>query len=173
MEQDHTSLYRKASKELGYDPQLQPQYNIDDWLNPESHSFRPEIAEAVFHYSAQAEAGDWFEICIPTPEMDGCAQKYTHHSQLVLDGTFGVCNSCLLLFIALAIDEDNKGIPIALFLFAAKTGANSTHALYNTAILEKLVQTWKLRLKTKFGHFEPDSAITDMDTKERGALVPI
>ncbi|KAJ3907755.1 hypothetical protein F5879DRAFT_986170 [Lentinula edodes] len=167
---DHTSLYRKASKELGYDPRLQPQYNVDDWLNAESRSFRPEIADAVFHYSARAEAGDRFEICISTSEMDECAQKYAHHSQLVLDGTFGVCSSRLLLFIALAVDEDNKGIPIALFLFSAETGAKATHASYNTAILEKLVRAWKLRLETKFGSFEPYSAITDTDTKERGAL---
>ncbi|KAH7870309.1 uncharacterized protein C8R40DRAFT_1175790 [Lentinula edodes] len=167
---DHTSLYRKASKELGYDPKVEPQYNVDDWLNVESQNFKPEIAEAVFHYSARAEAGDRFEICISTLEMDECAYKYAHHSQLVLDGTFGVCSSRLLLFIALSVDEDNKGFPIALFLFSAETGAKATHASYNTAILEKLIRTWKRRLDTKFGSFEPYSAITDTDTKERGAL---
>ncbi|KAJ3893424.1 hypothetical protein GG344DRAFT_87175 [Lentinula edodes] len=170
---DHTSLYRKASQELGVDVRLQLQYNVDDWLNPESHNFKPDIAEAVFHYSARTEAGDRFEICLSTPEMDNCAHKYAHHSQLVLDGTFGVCSSQLLLFIALAVDENNKGIPIALFLFSAKTGAKATHASYNTAILKKLIQTWKLRLETKFGSFEPYSAITDTDTKERGALIHI
>ncbi|KAJ3869202.1 hypothetical protein EV359DRAFT_76897 [Lentinula novae-zelandiae] len=170
---DHTSLYRKASQNLGVDVRLQPQYNVDDWLNPESTNFKPEVTEAVFHYSARAEAGDRFEICLSTPEMDICAHKYAHHSQLILDGTFGVCSARLLLFIALAVDESNKGVPIALFLFSAETGTKATHASYNTAILEKLIQTWKLRLETKFGSFEPYSAITDTDTKERGALVRI
>ncbi|KAJ3860770.1 hypothetical protein EV359DRAFT_75017 [Lentinula novae-zelandiae] len=165
--------YQGLDKELGYDPPLQPQYNVDDWLNCKSRSFRPEIAAAVFHYSAQADAGDQFEICISTPEMDDCACKYAHHSQLVLDGTFGVCSSRLLLFIALTVDEDNKGIPVALFLFSAETGAKATHASYNSAILEKLIRTWKLRLETKFGSFEPYSAITNTDTKEHGALVRI
>ncbi|KAJ3804757.1 hypothetical protein F5876DRAFT_82644 [Lentinula aff. lateritia] len=142
---NHTSLYRKASKELGYNPKVEPQYNVDDWLNVESQNFKPEIAEAVFHYSACAEAGDRFEICISTLEMDKCAHKYAHHSQLVLDGTFGVCSSRLLLFIALSVDEDNKGFPIALFLFSAE-------------------------IDTKFGSFELYSAITDTDTKEHGAL---
>ncbi|KAJ3847643.1 hypothetical protein EV368DRAFT_68930, partial [Lentinula lateritia] len=111
---DHTSLYRKASKELGYDPKVEPQYNVDDWLNVESQNFKPEIAEAVFHYSAHAEAGDRFEICISTLEMDECAH-----------------NSRLLLFIALSVDEDNKGFPIALFLFSAEIGAKATHCWPN------------------------------------------
>ncbi|KAJ3912293.1 hypothetical protein F5877DRAFT_93600 [Lentinula edodes] len=163
---DHTSLYQKASQNLGVDVRLQPQYNVDGWLNPESTNFKPEVTEAVFHYSAQAEAGDRFEICLSTPEMDTCAHKYAHHLQLILDGTFGVCSAQLLLFIALAVDESNKGVPIALFLFSAETGAKAMHASYNTVILEKLIQTWKLRLETKFGSFKPYSAITDTDTKE-------
>lgn len=170
---DHTSLYRKASAELGFDPRLQPQYNVDDWLNPESSSFKPEVAKAVFNYSARAEEGDRFQICISTPEMDEAAKKYAHHSQLVLDGTFGVCSSRLLLFIALAVDEENKGVPIAFFLFSAATGAKATHASYNTEILTTLLSAWKIRLVQKFGDFEPYSAITDTDTKERGALIRI
>ncbi|KAJ3857308.1 hypothetical protein EV368DRAFT_25110, partial [Lentinula lateritia] len=170
---DHKSLYRKVSQILGVDVRLQPQYNVDDWLNPNSPNFKAEIAESVFHYSARAEAGDRFEICLSTPEMDGCAHKYAHQSQLVLDGTFGICSARLLLFIALAVDENNKGLPIALFLFSAETGAKATHASYTTAILKKLIETWKLHLKTKFGSFEPYSAITDTDTKERGALAHI
>ncbi|KAJ3855966.1 hypothetical protein EV368DRAFT_79123 [Lentinula lateritia] len=170
---DHTSLYRKASQDLGVDVRLQPQYNVDEWLNPESPNFKAEVAKAVFHYSARAEAEDRFEICLSTPEMDKCAHKYAHHSQLVLDGTFGVCSSRLLLFIALAVDENNKGMPVALFLFSAETGAKATHASYNTTILEKLIRSWKLHLETEFGSFEPYSAITDTNTKERGALIRI
>ncbi|KAJ3925474.1 MAG: hypothetical protein NXY57DRAFT_880635, partial [Lentinula lateritia] len=172
---DHTSLYRKASQNLGVDVRLQPQYNVDDWLNPKSTNFKPEVTEAVFHYSARAESGDRFEICLSTPEMDTCAHKYAHHSQLILDGTFGVCSAQLLLFIALAVDENNKGVPIALFLFSTETGAKATHASYNTAILEKLIQAWKLPpsrnqiwiIRTLLCNYR------HMDTKEHSALVRI
>ncbi|KAF9031723.1 hypothetical protein BDP27DRAFT_1455783 [Rhodocollybia butyracea] len=102
LQSDHATLYQKASKELGVDARLQP--------------------KAVFHYSARAEAEDRFEVCISTPEMDEGANKYAHHSQVILDGTFGVCSSRLLLFIALAADKDKKGVPIAFFLFSAATG---------------------------------------------------
>lgn len=170
---DHASLYRKASQELRVNTQLQPQYNVDHWLSPDSEDFKPEIASAVFHYSARAEAGDRFEISIATPEMDDAAHKYAHHSQMILDGTFGICSSRLLLFIALAVDEDGKGLPIALFLFSASTGAKATHASYNTDILAKLLGTWKHHLVSKFGAFDPYSTITDTDTKERGALLRV
>ncbi|KAJ3748257.1 hypothetical protein EV360DRAFT_56944, partial [Lentinula raphanica] len=88
-----------------------------------------------------------------------------------LDGTFGICSSRLLLFIALAVDEEHKGVPIALFLFSACTKARATHASYDTAILTKLLCAWKTSLVHKFGLFEPRSCITDTDTKERGAII--
>lgn len=170
---DHSSLYRKAAKGLGVDTRELPQYNVDDWLNPHSPNFRSEISEAVFHYSKRAERGDRFEVCISTPEMCEAAHKYAHHSQMVLDGTFGVCSSRLLLFIALAIDDDRKGLPIAFFLFSASTGAKATHASYNTAILTKLLAAWKADIVRRYGAFEPRSCITDTDTKERGALLNV
>ncbi|KAE9389767.1 hypothetical protein BT96DRAFT_834462, partial [Gymnopus androsaceus JB14] len=170
---DHTALYQKAARGIGVDATELPQYNIDNWLNPESSEFKREIAEAVFHYSARAEAGDRFELCLATPEMDEAAHKFAHKSQLILDGTFGVCSSRLLLFIAMAIDEDRKGLPIALFLFSAATGAKATHASYNTDILTRLLSAWKNHLMKKFGAFEPRSCITDTDTKERGALLRV
>ena len=67
--------------------------------------------------------------------MDAAAWEYGHHSQVMLDGTFGVCTTRLLLFIAMAVDEQGKGVPIAFFLFSAPTGNRATHAGYNTAIL--------------------------------------
>jgi hypothetical protein len=108
-------------------------------VNPESPDFNPEIHKAVFHYAACSEAGERFEVCISTPEMDQAAWKYAHHSQLILDGTFGICTTRLLLFTAMAIDEQGKGVPIAFFLFSAPTGNRATHAGYNTDILRKLL----------------------------------
>ncbi|KAL0060694.1 hypothetical protein AAF712_012517 [Marasmius tenuissimus] len=146
---DHNTLYRKFSRELG------------------------EFADAVFHYSARASADECFEICISTKDMDEQAWKFVHHNQLVLDGTFGICTSRLLLFIALGVDDQKKGLPVALFLFSAPTGNKASHAGYNTEILRKLLLNWRLHLERirPSQSFIPHSAITDTDTKERGALL--
>ena len=171
---DHSTLYRKFSRKLGVDVRQPPQYNIDEWLNPQSPNFQPIINEAVFHYSSRTEAGERFEVCISTPEMKNAAWEYVHHGQVVLDGTFGVCSSRLLLFIALGVDGDGNGVPIAFFLFSAPTGNRATHAGYNTAILQKLLHQWKTHLGQKNGlEFAPFVAITDTDTKERGALLNV
>jgi hypothetical protein len=103
--------------------------------------------------------------------MKAAAWKYAHCSQLILDGTFGVCSSRMLLFIAMGIDEDGKGVPVAFFLFSAPTGTQATHAGYNTEILRELLESWKRWLS--HGHpvpFMPHVVITDTDTRERGAL---
>ncbi|KAJ8087802.1 hypothetical protein PM082_006646 [Marasmius tenuissimus] len=172
---DSAALYAKYARTLGIDVKNPPQYNISDWLNPNSPRYKPEVASQVFHYQERAEARDRFEVCISTPEMDRTAWKHAHRSQLVLDGTFGVCTVRLLLFIALAVDSQGKGLPIALFLFSAPTGNRATHAGYNTAILEKLLRAWKGYLSsqrpTGSEPFTPFSVITDTDTKERGALL--
>lgn len=112
---DHTSLYRQFSRQNGVDTGKAPQYNVDDWLNPESPSYNPTLTNAIFYYQAQTEAGECFKVCISTKDMFTAAWRYAHHSQLVLDGTFGVCSSRLLLFIALAQDNDGKGLTIAFF----------------------------------------------------------
>jgi hypothetical protein len=175
---DNTTLYRKFSRQkLGVDVRKAPQYNIDDWLNPTSEDFKPEIRDAIFHYAARSEARDRFEVCISTPDMDVAAWAYGHHSQIILDGTFGVCSTRLLLFISMAIDEKGKGVPIAFFLFSAPTGNRATHAGYNTAILQTLLTKWKTHLSNQHStakeDFQPFVAITDTDTKERGALLAV
>jgi len=171
---DNSTLYRKFSRSHGVDVRKLPQYNIDDWLNPLSPQFNPKIRKAIFHYAARSEAGERFQVCISTADMDTAAWKYAYASQLVLDGTFGVCTSRLLLFIALARDEEGKGVPIALFLFSAPTGNRATHAGYNTAILRELLSCWKVHLSSGSDKpFAPYVAITDTDTKERGALLDV
>ncbi|KAF8891920.1 hypothetical protein CPB84DRAFT_1816246 [Gymnopilus junonius] len=173
---DNMTLYCKFSCQLGVDPRKEPQYNIDDWLNPTLPDYCPEIADAIFHYMAQSEAGDCFKVCISTSEMKEAAWKYAHHSQLILDGTFGICTSCLLLFIALAHDEHGKGVPIAFFLFSAPTGNQATHASYNMVILEELISKWKSYLgkhPPTLEPFTPYVTITDTDTKERSALLRV
>jgi hypothetical protein len=169
---DASQLYRKYSRMNGVNVLQHPQYNIDDWLNPDSLAYKPEIAGAVFYYQARVEKDDRFRICIQTTEMKQAAWKYSHRGQLILDGTFGICDRRVLLFIALGVDEARKGVPLAFFLFSAPTRNKATHAGYDTSILVEVLNAWKNSLGSQNGvPFTPDVAITDTDTKERGALV--
>ena len=170
---DNVTWYHKFSCKIGIDVWKAPQYNVDDWLNPASPDFQPEIHKAVFHYSAWSTIGEYFEVCILTPEMDMAAWSYGHHSQIILDGTFGVFSTRLLLFICMAIDEKMKGVPIALFLFSTPTGNQATHAGYNTAILQKLLMQCKMHLSQPTKEFTLFVVIMDTDTKEHGALITV
>ncbi len=171
---DHTTLYRKFSRTNGIDTKRLPQYNVHDWLDPESESYIPAIRDAVFHYCPRSEENDRFEIGIATASMDEAAWKYGHSAQVILDGTFGVCSERLLLFIVMVIDEGWKGVPVSFLLFSAATGAKATHASYNRGILNKLLTSWKRHFGERNGKsFEPSVAITDTDTKERSALLDV
>jgi hypothetical protein len=71
----------------------------------------------------------------------------------------------------MGVDDDGHGIPVAMFLFSAPTRTKATHAGYDTNILAKLLEKWKMSFGQKDGAtFEPCVAMTDTDTKERGAL---
>ncbi|ESK86165.1 hypothetical protein Moror_9272 [Moniliophthora roreri MCA 2997] len=193
---DHATLYCKYSRMLGLDVTIPPKYNIDNWLDPDSPDFNPFIRENISHYTARTEAGEQFEVCINTLDMDNMAWKHCHHAQLILDGTFGVCTEHLLLFIALTVNpQTKKGLPIVLFMFSAPTGNQATHAGYNIEILWKLLQGWKDHLtwyRLQLTHpiitvhpylaetffitaekFKPYSVITDTDYKEQGALLQV
>lgn len=176
---DFSRLYRQHNKEsYGIDINIRPEQNVDNWLDPSSAHFKPDVYRAVFRYAARATEDERLKLCIATEEMQEASWKYCHKSQLVLDGTFGVCSSRLLLWIALAVDERHHGIPIAMFLFSAPTGNRATHAGYNTAIIRELLASWKTWLTehkpfTVTEPFSPYMAITDTDTKERAALVAV
>ncbi|KAF8521299.1 hypothetical protein JB92DRAFT_3094470, partial [Gautieria morchelliformis] len=87
---DSCRLYRKYSRMHGIDVSEHPQYNLDNWLNPESTAYKPELAGAVFDYQARVEKDGRLRICIQTAEMKDAAWKYAHQGQLILDGTFGI-----------------------------------------------------------------------------------
>ncbi|KAF8960687.1 hypothetical protein BDZ97DRAFT_1760510 [Flammula alnicola] len=178
LQTDFASLYRKFNRKNGVDVTLAPEYNLDNWLNPDHPHFKPELQWAIFYYAARAEQNDRLKVCISTSEMDEAAWKYGHHDQIILDGTFGVCTTRLLLFIVMAVDEESRGVPLALFLFSAPTGTRATHAGYNTAILAELLESWTLHLDSPSCPFRkihesfcPWVAITDTDTKERAGLL--
>ncbi|KIJ29355.1 hypothetical protein M422DRAFT_269311 [Sphaerobolus stellatus SS14] len=171
---DTRTLYRQYNQVIGVNTNRAAHLNIDTWLNPESADYNPTLLDAVFHYSARASKGERFEVCIATQEMKEAAWKYGHRSQLMLDGTFGLCNSRLLLFIIMGVDEKRKGIPIAFLMFSAPSGNKQTSSGYNTEILTKLLQKWREDVE-RFGKrsFEVLVVITDTDMKERGALLNV
>jgi len=152
-----------------------PKNNIDSWLDPKSPYFKLEVAGAVFYYKAQYNKSEQFKICIQMKDMKEAAWKYSHGKQLPLDGTFGICNHWLLLLIGLTINDQWRGVPIVFFLFSAPTGSQAIHAGYDTEILTELLKAWVLSLRKGPGNSEfcPKVAITDMDMKERGALIAV
>ena len=168
---DGTYLYHLFNKSLGIDVTICPEQNLHNWLNPLSLHYKPQICSVIFNYVACTQQGECLKVCISTPEIDAVAWKYAHGNQLILDGTFGFCSSCLLLFIAMGIDEHRKGVLLAHFLFSAPTGNQATCTGYNQEILCELLYSWKSHLSNGWTTlFYPLVAITDTDTKEQGAL---
>jgi hypothetical protein len=77
LQSDSSWLYLKYSSTHGINVnQPPPQYNIDNWLNPDSPKFKPELAEAICYYQAQTEKDERFHICIQTTDMKEVAVKY-------------------------------------------------------------------------------------------------
>ncbi len=106
--------------------------------------------------------------------MDDAAWRHTHKKQLLLDGTFGVVSSRMLLFIAMGVDDNTKGLPLAFFLFSAPGGTKATHGAYDTKILRDLLTKWKNHLGQRDGeslsHMSPSLTV---DTRERSALLSV
>jgi hypothetical protein len=172
---DTRSLYRQYSRLHGIKVTEKPHVNVHEWLDPTSPQYNKTLASAVFHYQARAEKSERLEVCVSTDEMKNAAWKYAHQSQIVLDGTFGVCDKRLLLFILMGIDENRRGVPLAFLFFSAPSGNQQTSSGYDTAILTKLLQQWKAMLKhfRSSKPFSPLVGITDTDLKERGALLAV
>lgn len=104
--------------------------------------------------------------------MKAATWRYCHKKQVIIDGTFGLLTSWLLVWIALGVDETNRGLPVAMFLFSAPTGNKATHAGYDTQVIAELMLSWRDWMGEQDGEkFEPAVAITDTDPKERGGLI--
>jgi hypothetical protein len=128
---DTHRLYKKYAQLHGVHTRVPPEYNIDLWLNPDSAQYKHELSEAIFYYQARSDQSKRFQVCIQTGDMKRAAWKYSHQQQLILDGTFGICDHRLLLFIALGVDEDRKGVPLAFFLFSAPQANMATQSGYD------------------------------------------
>ncbi|KAJ3523870.1 hypothetical protein NM688_g8655 [Phlebia brevispora] len=171
---DSRSLYRQFHQLQGIKITQPDHINIDEWLDPNSPQYQPVLREAIFHYSARRKKSERFEACISTPEMKEAAWQYAHHSQIILDGTFGICNKKMLLFIVMGVDEANRGVPLAFFLFSAPHDNQHTSAGYNTEVLERMLTEWKKAMgKRGDEEFDVWVAITDTDLMERGALLRV
>jgi len=117
-----------------------PERNIDVWLDPQHLEFKPTLGNSIFYYSPRCEQSERFVVCIATPDMEEASWAHVHSSQLILDGTFGLSSSRLLMWIAMGVDPEGKGIPVAIFLFSAPTGNRATHVGYNTGIPSQLLK---------------------------------
>ncbi|KAJ6564418.1 hypothetical protein B0H19DRAFT_1258869 [Mycena capillaripes] len=113
------SLYHQYNHMKGVTVTDAPEVNVNNWLDPQSEKYNPTLAHTIFHYSARAEKGERFKVAIATDKMNRAAWTYGHKSQIILDGTFGDCDSRLLLFIVIAVNEDRKGVPVAFLLFSS------------------------------------------------------
>ncbi|KAI0048644.1 hypothetical protein FA95DRAFT_1654556, partial [Auriscalpium vulgare] len=174
---DFRSLYRAHHRSQGIDIRRPSEVNIDGWMDKNSASFWPEFYNAVYHYEARTETNDRFRLCICTPEMEEAAWEYVHEGQLIIDGTFGLSSSRLLIWIAMGINKQRKGIPVSVMLFSAPTGTKATHAGYNTEVIKSLLLNWKTWLSSRplarGRTFDPWEAISDTDSRERGALLQV
>ncbi len=171
---DFRTLYRQLHHLQGVKIAQHDHINIDEWLDPTSSQYNKVLDEAIFHYSARTTKTERLEVCIATPEMKEAAWKYAHKSQIMVDGTFGVCNKKMLLFIVMGVDEANRGVPLAFFLFSAPADNKQTSAGYDTDVLERMLDHWKSTMESRNGEvFDVWVAITDTDLMERGALLRV
>lgn len=171
-QKDHRSLYRQLQRLQGVRVIEKDYINLHEWLDPNSPQFKKPLYDAIFHYSPRTSETERLELCIATSEMKEAAWKYAHHSQVLLDGTFGICDKKMLLFIVMGVDEANRGVPLAFFLFSAPEGNQRTSAGYNTDVLERLLKAWREEMGSRNGEaFEVWVAITDTDLIERSALI--
>ncbi|KAK4693807.1 hypothetical protein P7C70_g8861, partial [Phenoliferia sp. Uapishka_3] len=169
---DNKTIYRQHYRAIGIDWSKIPELNIDEWLDEQSDAFKSELSVAITGYQARTDEHDRFQLTIQTEEMKASAWKYGHQKQIIMDGTFGVCSSKLLVFITMAIDDEGHGVPLAFMLFSPPPQNRATQAGYDTHILVDILTTWKesLGLNKLGDSFRPKVAITDTDSKERGAL---
>ncbi|PKK70127.1 hypothetical protein RhiirC2_780101 [Rhizophagus irregularis] len=131
------------------------------------------LKEACFHYQPKT-IDNRLEIGILTKDQRELAWSFGHENILLLDGTFGVCNRKILLFILMILDQQRQGIPIAYFIFSPPSQNKCTSSGYDHKILEMFFQKFVTALGTKNDIlFTPKVILTDTDLKERKALESI
>ncbi|RGB41357.1 hypothetical protein C1646_752155 [Rhizophagus diaphanus] len=99
------------------------------------------INESCFHYKAKTKDSR-LKIGLSTKEQREIAWTYGHENILLLNGTFGICNKKILLFVLLILDKKSQGIPIAYFLFSPLSG-KCVQGGYDHEILQKFLNKFK------------------------------
>ena len=136
---DGTHLYHLFNKSLGIDVTICPEQNLHNWLNLLSLHYNHRFAvwsSTTKHVHSRVNAS---KSVFPPQKWMQWHGNMPMGTNLILDGTFGVCSSHLLLFISMGIDEHRKGVPLTPFLFSAPTGNQATCAGYNQEVLCELL----------------------------------
>ena len=140
--------FRKSN--LNINTRVQVEQSVDNLLSNKSDKQDLSLCEACFHYVSKTEINERLEIGISTQEQRDLAQKFGHNQLLLLDGTFGVCNRKILLFIFLILDSQKQGIPVAFFLFSPPSNKQASGS-YDHKILAKLFEKFVIALETRDG----------------------
>ncbi|CAD6912055.1 unnamed protein product, partial [Tilletia controversa] len=168
---DNKALSRALClRKFGINTRLPPHINIHSWMQKSQSSYKADIAASIVYYQPLTSSSWRLRIIITTQEMQDAAWKYGHNGQLVIDGTFGVSSTKILLFVLLTVDDTGRGLPIGYLIFTPLHGQR-THAGYDTAVLRELPINWSSALGTRHGmQFAPKLAITDTCVRERAAI---
>lgn len=174
---ESTSLYRTLSRESGIPARSGAAENLDRWFRAE-HPCPPdpELTKSLMYYRPLGTGPkDRFILILSTPKQQEMAWEIGHKQQVLLDLTFGVCSAKILVGIAMGINKNGRGIPLAMFIFSPLKDAKAAHASYDGAILKDILTEWKKSMgKNKAGEeYEILVANTDNDTRERFALVQV
>ena len=174
MEHESTSLYRTLRYEDGITAKSTAVDNLYKWFsgdNPKTPV--PDLGESCLFYQNLGPGNDECLILIlATPRQHQMAWAYGHQKQMMLDGMFGICSTCMLVFFLMAVDDRNIGVPVATIIFTPKKDAKAGHASYDGPLLARFLQHWKDGMgKNAAGEdFEIKVANTDNDPRERHGL---
>ncbi|KAJ3287842.1 hypothetical protein HDU76_007770 [Blyttiomyces sp. JEL0837] len=180
---DLSNIIRTVRNEkFGIDTDNPPAQNLDKLVN-DLNNGDTRVRDAVFYYQPILTQGDILKIGISTPDQCQLAWEIAHKRLIIMDGTFGISKSRILLFVMMGVDQGRRGVPLAYFLFSAPPQAKNTAANYDTSILTEFLKKWKETLEIFAGRrsqtnpstikFTPVVAMTDTDTKERAALLTV
>ena len=129
----------------------------------------PHLGESCLFYQNLGPGNDEHLILIlATPRQHQMAWAYGHQKQMMLDGMFGICSTCMLVFFLMVVDDQNIGVPLATIIFTPKKDAKAGHASYDGPLLARFLQHWKDGMgKNAAGEdFEIKVANTDNDPCE-------
>ncbi|KAF4564826.1 hypothetical protein EYR40_010998 [Pleurotus pulmonarius] len=178
---ESVSLYRTLTLEKGI-PRTEHSTaldNIDRWFrtnNPLLPTSAPRLTKSCLFYHPFGplpgpEDEPRFALILSTPRQQEMAWRFGHKQQVLMDGTFGLCSSCILVFFLLVIDDRNIGVPVGTIIFSPKTDAKAGHASYDQGILTFLLGKFKMGMGLQNGEeFRVDIGTTDNDKRERYAL---